>query len=84
MYAGAITEAMPTPIPATSRHAMKSHTANAQPAPSELIVNSAAAATITRTRPSRSAMPPASHAPIAEPTNAHATATPVRDDDSAK
>ena len=63
---------------------MKSHTVNAQPDPSELTVNSIAAMTITRTRPKRSAIPPANHAPTAEPISAHATAIPVVDDDSAK
>lgn len=84
MYAGAITEAMPTPAPASVRQAINPPTADASPKPMALTAKSSAAITITRMRPSRFAAGPAHHAPTAEPSNAQETARPVSTGVSAK
>ncbi len=39
MYAGAMTEAIPTPTPPTKRQRIRSHTVNAMPEPIALIAN---------------------------------------------
>src|SRR3569623_3184010 len=56
---------------------MRSHTVKHRPVPSALTANSAAAISITRTRPQRSASGPANQAPKAEPSKAQETAKPV-------
>ena len=64
------------PTPARMRQMIRSQTANARPDPMELIANSAAAMSMTRTRPYLSAAGPANQAPAAEPSRAQATAKP--------
>lgn len=59
MYAGAMTDAAPTPSPPRTRQAMRSHGPNAKPDPRALTRNNTAASTITPVRPQRSASRPA-------------------------
>ncbi len=51
MYAGAMTDAAPTPSPPTMRQNDRSHTVKASPQPSALAMKRIAAITITRMRP---------------------------------
>ena len=76
MYAGAITEATPTPIPPMTRNSTIISMLAARPAPKALMKNSTAAIFITASRPMRSASRPAVMAPAAAPSSAEATAKP--------
>jgi hypothetical protein len=51
MYAGAITDAAPTPTPPTTRQKVRLTGPVARPEPMALTMNSTAAATMTRMRP---------------------------------
>ena len=77
MYAGAMTEAMPMPMPAMMRHSTRSQTPNAMPDRIEETKNRTAPRNITRVRPQRSASLPPSQAPKAQPSRAMATTSPV-------
>lgn len=77
MYAGPSTDAMPIAKPATIRHSARSQMANGNICPMELTANSNAATCIDRVRPHRSASPPPTQAPRAEPSRAMATTKPV-------
>ena len=77
MYAGAMTDAMPMPMPAMMRHSTRSQTPNAMPDRIEETKNRTAPRNITRVRPQRSASLPPSHAPNAQPSRAMATTSPV-------
>jgi hypothetical protein len=77
MYAGAITDAAPTPIPPMNRHMLKSHWVNENPEPIAEMKNRLAANTMTRTRPKRLARPPATQAPRAHPSRTTDTANPA-------
>jgi hypothetical protein len=76
MYAGAMTEAMPTPMPPRTRKATTSHTFGASAVPIALTRKNKAAIFITEMRPIASAIRPADMAPTAAPSSADATANP--------
>jgi hypothetical protein len=76
MYAGAITLAAPMASPPTMRQSVRSHEPTASAEPIALIANSAAATSMTRIRPSRSARGPANQAPTAHPISADETTSP--------
>ena len=77
MYAGAMTDATPTPMPPTTRNRPNIQIFVARPVPKALIRKSKAAIFITDSRPILSASRPATTAPSAAPSNAAATATPT-------
>jgi hypothetical protein len=76
IYAGAMTDATPTPMPPIIRKTTISHTLFARPAPIALMKNNSAAIFITWSRPIRSASRPAVSAPNTQPSSAEATAKP--------
>ena len=63
MYAGAMTDATPTPMPPTTRNRPNIHTLAARPVPKALMRNSSAAIFITESLPILSASRPATSAP---------------------
>jgi len=77
IYAGAMTDATPTPMPPMTRNAPKTQIFIARPVPKALMRKSSAASFITERRPTLSASRPAVTAPSAAPISAAATATPV-------
>src|ERR1700730_2967187 len=77
MYAGATTDAAPTPNP-PMRRKMKNISADCDaPAPAAPTANSTAVSSISGFRPIFSAYCPASSAPMADPTNTEETDNPV-------
>lgn len=72
MYAGPITEAMPIAKPPMIRHRASSQSAKGSAEPTALTMKTTAAICIQRIRPIRSAMRPATAAPIAQPISAMA------------
>src|SRR5882757_161430 len=77
IYAGATTEAAPTPNPPISRKTKKTSAEREAPAPAAPTAKSTAVSSISGLRPILSAYCPASKAPIADPTNTDATENPV-------
>jgi hypothetical protein len=77
IYAGATTDAAPTPNPPINRKQKKACADHDAPAPMAPTANKIAVSTITGRRPNFSAYWPASHAPIADPTSTEATDKPV-------
>ena len=76
MYAGAITEAIPTPRPPMIRKSTSTQRLGARPVPRAATKKRIAAIRITISRPMWSANRPASSAPAAAPSRAEATAKP--------
>src|SRR5699024_3049352 len=76
IYAGAITDAAPTPKPPITRQMIKSVTPKASPEPTAETRNNTEEMTIVGTRPSLLATGPANHAPTAQPNSAEETAKP--------
>src|SRR5918998_6273495 len=77
MYAGAMTDAMPMPVPAMNRQSARSQALHAIADRTEEMKNRIAPSTMTRVRPQRSARRPPAQAPSAQPSRAMATTSPV-------
>src|SRR5579883_2003540 len=77
MYAGATTDAAPTPNPPMRRERKKTPAVGDAPAPAAPRPHSAAVSSMRGLRPIRSAYWPASKAPIADPINTEETESPV-------
>jgi hypothetical protein len=71
-----MTLAAPTPSPPMTRQMVRSTALKASADPMALETNRAAAISITRTRPQRSASGPANQAPTAHPSSADETTNP--------
>ena len=76
MYAGATTDAIPTPTPPSTRNTISNASELIRPVPSALTKNNTAANRITISRPRRSANRPARTAPTAAPSSAEDTVNP--------
>ena len=76
MYAGATTDAIPTPTPPSTRNTISNASELTSPVPSALTKNDTAANRITISRPKRSANWPATTAPAAAPSSAEETVNP--------